>query len=155
MDDKFINTCNFSSLSGRPCPLLTNIKNGYVEMGCRVGIPRYGKTCFHSCNGGYNLKGNINRECLANGTWSGTEPTCEKVHPSKCTKPFTLLPETALGKLPLISPGHIQLLEASSWAFKRRGFYPKAVITAIRTISKRAIGAHVDRKELRVSSPSW
>ena len=103
----------FSSLSGRPCPLLTNIKNGHVEMGCRVGIPRYGKTCDHSCNGGYNLKGNKNRECLANGTWSGTEPTCEKVHPSKCTKPLTLLPQTAPGKLPLRSPGLLQLLEGS------------------------------------------
>lgn len=63
--------------------MLTNIKNGYVEMGCRTGVPRYGKTCYHSCDGGYDLKGNKERECLANGTWSGTEPMCEEVHPGK------------------------------------------------------------------------
>lgn len=66
---------------GRPCPLLTNIKYGYVSSGCQIGVPRYGKTCHHSCVSGYNLKGNRERECLANGTWSGTEPTCEKNHP--------------------------------------------------------------------------
>lgn len=86
-----VNACIFPFLSGRPCPLLTNLKNGYVSYGCTIGVPRYGKTCHHSCNGGYNLKGNRERECLANGTWSGTEPTCEKDHPSECINRLNLI----------------------------------------------------------------
>ena len=43
---------------------------------------------------------------------------------------------------------------ALTWAYKRRGFYPKGLIAAIKTVLKRAIGAHVDREsyELRAQA---
>ena len=34
-------------------------------------------TATYNCNNGYNLTGDMTRTCQANGTWSGTAPTCE------------------------------------------------------------------------------
>ena len=78
-DNVFVVHCK----TGRVCPKLVNFKNGNVELGCRYDTRRYGQKCQHSCNSGYRLKGNVYRECLANGTWSGTEATCEIIHPGK------------------------------------------------------------------------
>ncbi|XP_078371420.1 uncharacterized protein LOC144655075 [Oculina patagonica] len=67
--------------TGRPCPFLNDFKNGRVEEGCKINIRRYGQRCQHTCNDGYRLKGDSFRDCQADGTWSGTEPTCEKIYP--------------------------------------------------------------------------
>ena len=73
-------------LLGRPCPFLNDINNGKVQDWCKQYTRRYGHSCQYSCNGEYRLKGNSTRECQADGTWSGTEPTCERVYPGKYTR---------------------------------------------------------------------
>ena len=35
-----------------------------------------GATVNYTCNSGYTLNGNNMRICQANGTWSGSDPTC-------------------------------------------------------------------------------
>ena len=35
-------------------------------------------TCTFSCNAGYELQGPYNRTCLADGSWSGGKPVCER-----------------------------------------------------------------------------
>ncbi|XP_078369779.1 uncharacterized protein LOC144653611 [Oculina patagonica] len=77
-----------TSCIGRQCPLLNDIKNGQVQDGCRISTQRYGDRCRYYCYNGYRLKGDYTRDCQANGTWSGTEPTCEKIHP----KPYISCP---------------------------------------------------------------
>ncbi len=37
-------------------------------------------TATYTCNTGYNLTCGVTRTCQANGTWSGTAPTCESIH---------------------------------------------------------------------------
>ncbi|XP_066289683.1 E-selectin-like [Branchiostoma lanceolatum] len=38
----------------------------------------YGKVCYFDCNAGYTIKrGSPSRQCLADGSWSGTELECE------------------------------------------------------------------------------
>ena len=32
----------------------------------------------YSCDDGHNLMGGINRECQADGSWTGSDPTCER-----------------------------------------------------------------------------
>nr|XP_058971506.1 sushi, von Willebrand factor type A, EGF and pentraxin domain-containing protein 1-like [Pocillopora verrucosa] len=70
---------------GRPCPSLKDIPNGSVQASCKIyldGSTRYGGRCFYRCNSGYDLKGVSYRDCQADGKWSGTEPICEKRHPT-------------------------------------------------------------------------
>ena len=35
-----------------------------------------GSTATYSCDHGFKLKGNEQRECLYDGTWSGDDPVC-------------------------------------------------------------------------------
>ena len=60
------------------CETLEDIDNGSVNM---TGVTP-GSTATYNCNQDYQLKGPATRTCLADGTWSGTEPTCigESVH---------------------------------------------------------------------------
>ena len=68
------------------------VRNSYVfhsEVTCKklsapsngkVFAPRneYGAKARYSCNPGYRLTlGDEQRQCQSDGTWSGTEPTCE------------------------------------------------------------------------------
>lgn len=39
-----------------------------------------GSEVTYSCNVGFNLVGSATRTCLSDGTWSGTEPTCEGIN---------------------------------------------------------------------------
>ena len=54
------------------CETLEDIDNGSVDM---TGVTP-GSTATYNCNQDYQLKGPATRTCLADGTWSGTEPTC-------------------------------------------------------------------------------
>ena len=36
-----------------------------------------GSVATHSCDSGYNLRGDNTRICQSDGTWSGSAPTCE------------------------------------------------------------------------------
>ena len=37
----------------------------------------FGSTVNHTCNEGYRLIGDFQRECLGNGSWSAPLPTCK------------------------------------------------------------------------------
>lgn len=78
--------CDFYTQTGRPCPKLADFANGYVEYSCKHATKRYGENCRYHCNGGYKLNGNEYRECSADGTWTGSVPTCDKIHQSKYIK---------------------------------------------------------------------
>ncbi|XP_064386127.1 sushi, von Willebrand factor type A, EGF and pentraxin domain-containing protein 1-like isoform X2 [Halichondria panicea] len=57
------------------CPTLTNIA---------VNVPsnNFGSTATYTCNTGYTINGDTTRMCQADGTWSGTEPTCQLICPN-------------------------------------------------------------------------
>ena len=54
------------------CPELFNITNGVVSVLSRVP----GAVATYTCNFGFELRGDGQRECLENETWTGEEPTC-------------------------------------------------------------------------------
>ena len=56
------------------CPNLTDPANGQVTMPSNT--PDSAAT--YTCNTGFMLFGNSMRTCQADGTWTGTEPTCER-----------------------------------------------------------------------------
>ena len=61
------------------CQVLENIDNGKVE--CSLGVdevPTEGDTCIYVCDEGFVASGSSVRECQSNGSWSGSEPTCER-----------------------------------------------------------------------------
>ena len=55
------------------CPDLTN-GTLQCQNGTTTGV--FEDTCTFSCNAGYELQGPNNGTCLANGSWSGGDPTC-------------------------------------------------------------------------------
>ena len=55
------------------CPTLTN-RNGAVN----VPSNNFGSTATYTCNTGYTINGDTTRMCQADGTWSGSEPTCQR-----------------------------------------------------------------------------
>ena len=58
------------------CGLLMNPDNGMVE------TPQgttFGQEATYTCNSTYDLVGDGTRTCLADGVWSGTDPTCGKL----------------------------------------------------------------------------
>jgi len=60
------------------CPLLTNPDNGAIT--CSPGddkVPSYEDTCSFTCNTGYELAGSDTRTCQSNGSWSGSDSSCE------------------------------------------------------------------------------
>ena len=58
------------------CPMLMNV----TLTNCTNGTtnPAFEDTCTFSCNTGYEIQGPNDRTCLANGSWSGGNPVCEK-----------------------------------------------------------------------------
>jgi len=61
------------------CEWLVDPDNGNVE--CSLGpdgVPTEGDTCVYQCDDGYIVSGSDSRECQSNGTWSGSEATCER-----------------------------------------------------------------------------
>jgi len=56
------------------CGALTNPTNGTVATPNGTG---YGSTATYACSGDYGVVGATTRTCGSDGTWSGSEPTCE------------------------------------------------------------------------------
>ena len=59
-------------LSVVQCPVLAAPANGQLKSANR----NYGGIATFSCNTGYQLQGNSDRQCLANGAWSEQDNTC-------------------------------------------------------------------------------
>ena len=62
------------------CDDLPSLVNGEI-MSCssdRVGVGYEGDTCSFTCNTGYELTGSDTRTCQSNGSWSGSDVTCNR-----------------------------------------------------------------------------
>ena len=57
------------------CDTLSDPANGQVS----TSGTTFGETATYSCNTGYNLVGDNTRTCQADGMWSGSAPTCERM----------------------------------------------------------------------------
>ena len=55
------------------CPTLDNPANGNLVLSGNTS----GETADYTCDTGFSLVGMSQRSCQSNGTWSGSEPTCE------------------------------------------------------------------------------
>lgn len=55
------------------CKELNHPSNGRVQFPIPI---KYQSVAVYTCSAGYDLKGTSSRECLGDGVWSGTEPTC-------------------------------------------------------------------------------
>ncbi|XP_019618629.1 PREDICTED: sushi, von Willebrand factor type A, EGF and pentraxin domain-containing protein 1-like [Branchiostoma belcheri] len=64
----------------KPCPVLDGIVDGTV-----TGGHLYGDTDTFTCSSGYQLVGDQDRTCQADQTWSGVQPSCQKIC---CTSPL-------------------------------------------------------------------
>ena len=58
------------------CSALTDPLNGQVS---HTAGTTFGQTATYSCNTGYNLVGDSTRTCEADGMWSGSAPTCQRM----------------------------------------------------------------------------
>ena len=61
------------------CTSLTGPVNGMIN--CSLGddgAPSYEDTCSFTCNTGYELTGSDTRTCQNDGSWSGSEASCNK-----------------------------------------------------------------------------
>ena len=56
------------------CPVLTDPAHGTVDVSTDRQI---GDAANYTCAEGYTLTGDATRTCLANSSWSGSEPTCQ------------------------------------------------------------------------------
>ena len=59
------------------CGILSNPTNGNVALA--NGDTQYGAIATYSCNSGYTLNGTTDRQCLSNGQWNASSPTCDPV----------------------------------------------------------------------------
>ena len=57
------------------CGPLPDPANGVVDL---TGGTEFGNSAQYSCDDGYIINGTSTRDCLATGSWSGEEPTCDK-----------------------------------------------------------------------------
>ena len=61
------------------CPLLTDPTNGMIS--CSLGgdgVADPVDTCNAMCNTGYQLMGSTTRTCQNDGSWSGSDATCNR-----------------------------------------------------------------------------
>ena len=68
--------CISSFQTAVDCSTLTNPANGQVS---HTAGTTFGWTATYSCNTGYNLVGDNTHTCQADGMWSGSAPTCERM----------------------------------------------------------------------------
>ena len=74
--------------TGVQCPTLDPPSNGGLEI---AGPGGYEVVATYSCDTGFSLVGMSERSCQSDGTWSGSEPTCEVrmiMFKLSCLKPF-------------------------------------------------------------------
>ena len=64
--------CLSHHIAAVDCGTLSHPPNGRVD----VTTTTFGSAALYDCDQGYALSGSAMRNCQANGTWSGTEPTC-------------------------------------------------------------------------------
>ena len=60
--------------------ILPALANGEI-LSCssgRVGVGYEGDTCSFTCNTGYELTGSDTRTCKSDGSWSGSNATCNR-----------------------------------------------------------------------------
>ncbi|XP_035660139.1 sushi, von Willebrand factor type A, EGF and pentraxin domain-containing protein 1-like [Branchiostoma floridae] len=67
----------------KACPVLDGVVYGTV-----TGSNLYGDTDTFTCLAGYQLVGDQDRTCLANQTWSGVQPSCQKIC---CDSPLAIV----------------------------------------------------------------
>ena len=73
----------FSYLSAAiECPVLGDIANGAVTLTSRT----VGSRATYTCNDGYRLQGDRQRECQRNGRWFGQEPVCVGMYERKSSQ---------------------------------------------------------------------
>ncbi|XP_065903482.1 uncharacterized protein [Dysidea avara] len=61
------------------CDILSTPSDGGMSCSSgRGGVGYEGDTCSFTCNTGYELTGSDNRTCQSNGSWSGTQTSCEQ-----------------------------------------------------------------------------
>ena len=60
-------------VTGATCPAPSAPVNGQVSGNGNS----FGDVVTFKCNLGYNLTGSATRRCQADGSWSGTQPSCE------------------------------------------------------------------------------
>ncbi|XP_053380679.1 uncharacterized protein LOC123529008 isoform X2 [Mercenaria mercenaria] len=82
-DIKRLEKLSLISLKANKCPELPSIRNGEIFQNTNEGVRNiYGSVAEYTCNIGYSLNGNrsikvYNRQCQADRTWSGKQPTCD------------------------------------------------------------------------------
>ena len=68
-----------SFLSTVQCTSLSSPANGNISCNS-TGVSHYEDQCSFSCDPGYELTGSSSRQCLSNGSWSGSDVTCDILH---------------------------------------------------------------------------
>ena len=61
------------------CTSLSSPTNGNISCNS-TDVSRYEDQCSFSCDPGYELTGSSSRQCLSNGSWSGSDVTCDILH---------------------------------------------------------------------------
>ncbi len=108
------------------CGSLTDPTNGTVD----ASPTTFMSTATYTCNTGYNINGGNTSTCQANGTWSGSEPTCDST--LYCCSSHTLLlwPLSSLQLSP-VQPSLSLIMERSVYqATTLRALLPTPVTKA-------------------------
>ena len=61
------------------CTSLSSPTNGNISCNS-TDVSHYEDQCSFSCDPEYQLNGSSSRQCLSNGSWSGSDVTCDILH---------------------------------------------------------------------------